>query len=69
MSACESRTSPARGAAYCGLTWLASAPTSFFIDSNSRLSEMRSPVATLMIFPLAAGASHARSTPSTTLAT
>ena len=46
-----------------------SAPTSSRIVSNSWFSEMRPPVATLITSPLAPGASHARSTPSTTLAT
>jgi hypothetical protein len=45
------------------------APISRRMVSNSVLSEMRPPVATLMTCPLALGASHALSTPSTTFAT
>ena len=46
-----------------------SVPTMLFITRSSSFSEMRPPVATLITSPAAFGASQARSTPSTTLAT
>ena len=57
---------PSGHRAYAGSTV---PPTRSRIVLNNWLSEMRPPVATLMTSPLAPGASHARSTPSTTLAT
>src|SRR5215510_9592608 len=66
MSACESRTSPARDGPYFGSTF---AFTNVRTAANSSFSDTRPDVATLITSPLTPGATAARNTPSTMLAT
>lgn len=66
MSACESRTSPARGAEKIGVRLV---PSSRCTSASRRFSDTRPLVARLITCPETSGATAARRTPSTTFAT